>query len=123
MLFVKAITQNAQINGRKNIFLLAGIVNLKLHKAVIAHADIEIYSTISYSFSFLYNVLSLIPRSRAASFLLPLCFFNVLGRFEKTSGVRRNRVDTWVGGGLEGASHDGPVGSAGRRQGFYPSVL
>src|SRR6266540_2081942 len=34
------------------------------------------YSLISYSFSFLYNVLSLIPRSEAASFLFPLCFFS-----------------------------------------------
>ena len=39
--------------------------------------------------------------------------FNVLRHFEKTLRVRRNRVDTWVRGGLEGASPDGPVGSGG----------
>src|SRR5688572_5378774 len=38
--------------------------------------DFVFYSSISYSFSFLYRVLSLMPRSSAASFLLLLCFFN-----------------------------------------------
>src|SRR5207248_3264032 len=36
------------------------------------------FSSISYSFSFLYSVLSLIPRSKAASFLLLLCFLSAL---------------------------------------------
>ena len=49
--------------------------------------------------------------------------FNVLRDFEKTSGVRRNRVDTWVSGGLEGASPDGPVGSGGRDGGVSPGLF
>ena len=36
------------------------------------------HSSMSYSFNFLYNVLSLMPRSDDASFLLPLCFFSAL---------------------------------------------
>ena len=50
-------------------------------------------------------------------------FINKLADDEKSSRPGRNRVDTWVSGGLEGASPDGPVGSGGRDGGVSPVIF
>ena len=60
-------------------------------------SDLVSYSSISYSFSFRYNVLSLIPKSNAASFRLPLCFFNafMINSFSLSIIFRLSSTSSW----------------------------